>query len=176
MKVTDRERIPATPWIDYLEGRRPEYPEEALRADLARIRTRVAGMRADTTTPDTRLSDDPMNFNPAGVSAMVELALGGLHPARGGALLHCRLRYFDPVARRAGLPEDVAALVEKLAADSVTVTVVNVNQLAPREVTVQAGAYAEHQFTGVSEGERSVPLDAPAYTVRLAPGAGARLG
>jgi glycosyltransferase involved in cell wall biosynthesis len=29
-----------------------------------------------------------------------------------------RFRYFDPVARRAGLPPDVAALVEQLSADS----------------------------------------------------------
>jgi hypothetical protein len=38
----------------------------------------------------------------------------------------------------------VAALVDKLIADSMSLTLVNVNQLEPRIVTVQAGAYGEH--------------------------------
>lgn len=42
---------------------------------------------------------------------------------RIGYPLHCRLRYFDPIARRAGIPEDVAALVSTFDAESVTVTV-----------------------------------------------------
>jgi len=41
--------------------------------------------------------------------------LGGLPTGRDGYPLHCRLALnFDPVRRRAGIPEDVAALVEKL--------------------------------------------------------------
>ena len=56
--------------------------------------------------------------------------------------LHARLRYFDPVRRRSGLPEDVAALVEKISANSVTVSLVNLNAVESRDVIVQAGAYA----------------------------------
>ena len=70
-------------------------------------------MRKDTTTPDTRLADDPLKFNPASVDSLIELALGGLPPKNRGKLLMCRLRYFDPARRRAGLPEDVAALIDK---------------------------------------------------------------
>ena len=33
--------------------------------NVERIRKRVDGMRKDTTTPDTRLADDPLPFNPA---------------------------------------------------------------------------------------------------------------
>ncbi len=54
--------------------------------------------------------------------------LGGLLPGKNGLILHCRLRYFDPVARRVGIPPDVAALVEKMTAESVPVTLVNTNQ------------------------------------------------
>jgi hypothetical protein len=175
MQAADRARCSETPWMAYLDGKRPDYPEEALRGDLARIRECVAGMRADPTTPDTRLADDPMQFNPASVTALIELALGGIHPGHRGSLLHCRLRYFDPARRRAGLPEDVAALVEKLDGDRVTVTLVNVNQVEPRDVVIQAGAYAEHQFSGVTVGGREQALDTPALTVRLAPGAGGRI-
>jgi len=81
--------------------------------------------------------------------------------------LHARLRYFDPVRRRSGLPEDVAALVEKISGDSVTVSLVNLSAVEARDVIVQAGAYAEHQFTA--------PHNARWIHVRLEPGSGDRL-
>ena len=92
----------------------PGYPEAALRGEFAALRRKVEAMRLDTTTPDTRLADDPMAFNPATVDVLVQLMLGGLPPKHQGEILHARLRYFDPVRRRPGLPEDVAALVETL--------------------------------------------------------------
>jgi hypothetical protein len=52
---------------------------------------------------------------------------------------------------------------------------VNVNQLEPRNVLVQAGGYAEHRFTAVKLGDKSQPLDGSHVTIKLAPGAGARL-
>ena len=175
MKPTDRKYIPANGWLAYLDGKAPGYPAAALRADLARIRQRVAGMRADPTTPDTRLSDDPMKFNPCSVSSLIQLMLGGLHPGHRGSILFSRLRYFDPIERRAGLPNDVAALVDKMSGDSVTVTLVNTSQTQQRELIVQAGAYAEHQFKRVRAGDSTTLVDAPRFTVRLAPGAGQRL-
>ncbi|MCI0462548.1 MAG: hypothetical protein L0Z62_36830 [Gemmataceae bacterium] len=175
MKPADRARAPASAWLDYLDGKNPSYPEEALRRDFARIRQRVAGMRLDTTTPDTRLADDPMRFNPASVAALTELTLGGVTPGRRGSVLHTRLRYFDPDRRRAGMPEDVAALVEKLSADGVTVTLVNTNQIEARTVVVQGGSYAEHQFVSATVGGQSVPVNASTCTVRLEPGCGGRL-
>ena len=54
------------------------------------------------------MSDDPNRINPATIDALVQLMLGGLPTGRTGYPLHCRLRYFDPQRRRAGLPEDVA--------------------------------------------------------------------
>ena len=87
-------------WVRFLAGHNPDYPEQALRADFARIRARLEGMRKDPTTPDARLADDPMKFNPASVSSLIQLMLGGLHPGHRGSVLHSRLRYFDPVGRR----------------------------------------------------------------------------
>ena len=51
--------------------------------------------------------------------------------------------------RRAGLPEDVGALVEKLDADAATLVLVNVDAVEPRTVVVQAGGYGEHRFDSV---------------------------
>ena len=175
MKASDRRKVAGNAWLEYLDGGNSDYPETALRRDFANIRRRLEGMRNDPTSPDTRLADDPMAFNPASVLSLTQLMLGGIDPGRWGSVLHCRVRYFDPVRRRAGIPEDVAALVEKLTADSVTLTLVNTNQLAPRTVIVQAGGYAEHQFASVTVDGAWTSLDDSIFRVRLAPGAGRRL-
>jgi hypothetical protein len=132
-------------------------------------------MRTDTTTPDTRLADDPMNFNPAMAGALMELMWGGLPPDLRARALFSNLRYFDPIKRRAGIPDDVAALVERMTGDSVTVTLVNVSQTESRELVVQAGGYAEHQFDSVEWNGQTTPLNAREFAVRLAPGAGGKL-
>lgn len=175
MRPEDLTRVANLPWWTYLNGKNPAYPEQAMRGDLMRIGRQVQEIRNDTTTPDTRLADDPMVLNPASVESLVELVLGGLRPGRSGSALFCRLRYFDPAERRAGLPEDVAALIDEMTDDRVSVTLVNVSQLESRAVVVQAGGYAEHRFTSVKIGEHSQPLDGPHLSVKLAPGAGARL-
>ena len=89
------------------------------------------------------------------------------------------MRYFDPGRRGAGVPEDVAALVEQLSADGVILTLINTDPETPREVVVQAGAYGEYKFVSaviVDDGdsnERSVGRSA--FTVRLGPSADIRL-
>lgn len=175
MRSADRARVVGQPWFSYLEGKEPNYPEQALRRDLARVGKQVQAIRSDASTPDTRLADDPMALNPASVVSLVELTLGGLHPGRSGSALFCRLRYFDPDNRRAGLPTDVAALIDEMAADRVSVTLVNINQLEPRRIIVQSGGYAEHRFTAVQLGSQVRDLDGPHVAISLAPGAGARL-
>jgi len=167
MDRKDLERVPIEGWIGYLEGKDAQYPERALRADLEHVRSRVEAMRNDPTSPDTRLADWLMGFNPATHDALSKLTMGAYLTGNIWTL-HSRVRYFDPARRRAGLPEDVAALVEKMDADSVTLTLVNVNQLDPRTVVVQAGAYGEHQFLTDGGARRHV-------SVRLAAGAGGRL-
>jgi hypothetical protein len=172
MKPDDAARLAPNAWMTFLAGKNAGYPEEALRRDLARVRDRVLGMRSDQTTPDTRLADDPMKFNPASVASLVELMLAGLHPGRSGSVLPCRLRYFDPLQRRAGVPDDVAVLIDGLTADKVSLTLVNVNQLESRTVTVQGGAYAEHQIVSVTLDGKSTPVNGTHFNVRLSPGAG----
>jgi hypothetical protein len=175
MDPADRERIGNDGWLAFLDGKNAAYPAAALAADFAAIRKCVEGMRSDPTTPDTRLSDDPMPYNPASVRSLIPLMLGGLHPSHVGSPLHCRLRYFDLAQRRAGLPEDVAALVDQLTDTETSVTLVNVSQVAPRTVIVQAGGYGEHEFVDVTVGGKQTAIGGSNLTVRLAPGCGARL-
>jgi hypothetical protein len=175
MREDDRRTAPRSGWLDYLEGRAPDYPARALRSEFGRLRERVEGMRQDTTAPETRLADDPLGYNPATVEALIHLALGGISPGNRGTVLHCRVRYFDPALRRAGLPHDVAALVEALTATSTTLRLVNLNQTQSRIVIVQSGAYAEHSWQTVALDGRAAPVGGPRFTVRLAPGCGGKL-
>jgi hypothetical protein len=162
-------------WLGFLDGKIPDFPEKALAADLGRIRSRLEDIRNDGTTADSRLADYLLDFNPATTDVMALLTLGAyMSPARIW-VLHSRFRYFDPVKRRAGLPPDVAALVEKLGPDSATVTLVNTNPADAREITVQAGGYAEHRFDAVTVAGNTTAIGGPVFTARLEPGAGARL-
>ena len=175
MDRQDLERVPRTGWIGYLEGQDAGYPVKALEADFAHIRRKVEQIRSDATTPDTRLADYLLDFNPAATNALVNLMWGGYFASGRIWVLHSRFRYFDPVARRAGTPPDVAALVEKLGADAATLALVNVNPVEARTVIVQAGGYREHQFDAVTLNGQTTPVGGPLLTVRLEPGCGARL-
>jgi hypothetical protein len=185
MKPEDRARAPDHPYLLYLEGKNPAYPATALRDALDAIRKKVAAIHADRSTPDGRFMDTVMEQNPATVTALIELMEGGVHigrpgwsrlsPNTGGSLHYVRLRYFDPQARRPGVPKDVAALVQTLTADGATVTLVNLSPTETRSVALQGGAYGEHQILSVATGGAPVAVDARAFTVRLAPGAGATL-
>lgn len=185
MKPEDRALAGQHPWIDFLEGRNPGYPETALRASLKRMQDRLAQVKADKTTPDTRLADNALAFNPASVVSLLQLTQGALHIARppwsatspnqGGAPLHARLRYFDPAKRRAGLPEDVAVLVDKLEAGRTGLTIVNLSRTQLRAVTIQGGAYGEHLIEAVHDGAKSRAVNRSSFTLSLEPGCGAYL-
>ena len=187
MRPSDRARAEETGWYSYLEGRNPGYPAKVLRQTLTAIRKRMQEVDADTTSTDMRLADAALDFNPgtAVAESLTQLMEAGLYighpgwapttPGQGGALQFSRLRYFDPEQRRAGIPEDVAALVDSWTTDSVTVSLVNLNQSAAKSVIVQGGAYAEHQLLSVSDGKATTQVNAPCVPLRLAPGAGARL-
>ena len=69
----------------------------------------------------------------------------------------------------------MGALIQEMSADSVTVTLVNLNPVAPRAVVVQAGGYGEHRLTGVAKGQSRMELNSSCVTVRLEPGCGARM-
>ena len=178
-KPEDRARLPAAEaarmrhhpdlrWIDFLEGKDPDYPVAALRDAIDDVRRAARRLRASGN----------LGANPVSTTALINLTLGANDPGgstHGPLPLHAQVRHFDPERKRAGLPEDVAALVERIAPDGVTLTLVNVGPVEARTVTVQAGAYGEHHATSVTLADRVIPVDAPHFDVRLEPGAGATL-
>src|SRR5262249_58142821 len=118
----------------FLQGKNAAYPEQALERDVKMIQQRVEAFRRDATPPERRLADNMLDYNPAATEAMVQLMWGALPPGREGGLLNARLRYFDPERRRAGVPEDVAALISGLSDTRTVVTLINLNPSRPRTV------------------------------------------
>ncbi len=185
MKPSDRARCEETDWYHFLEGKNPDYPVKALRAAMVRMRKHMEEVDNDNTSPDMRLADSALEYNPASIMALTQLIEGGLYlqhgswarssMSQGGTLLFARLRYFDPDRRRAGLPPDVAVLVDSWADDGLTATIVNISPSQPRSVIVQGGAYGEHQIVSVSDGKTTTEVNAPHFPLRLEPGSGARL-
>ncbi len=163
-------------YLGFLEGKLPNYPELVLQDDLERIRQKVEMIRTDQTSADSRLADYLLDLNPATTNGLTNLTMGGYFSKGRIWVLHSRFRYFDPVKRRAGLPQDVGALVEKLSGDSAVLTLVNTSQTEARDVVVQAGGYGEHRFDTVSvAGGGAAKVGGPVLTVHLEPGAGAKL-
>ena len=160
------------PWIRYLDGDNPNYPMQALQADLSVVRARLDAMQNDDSTDYERPSDYTQRFNPAVTNSLVELALGANPPGRAGNILHARLFYYDPARKRPGLPEQVAALVDSITPSSVRVHLVNLDPSRARRVIVQAGAYGEHRFTDVRTGDASLRVEGDRFEVLLEPGAG----
>ena len=169
-KPEDREAVGPNAWLDYLDGNNDGYPLQALSADFANIQLRAKRLRDDETTPDTRLADDPMSINPASVRSLISLMLGGIHPGHRGSPLYAAVRYFDRDAQRAGIPDDVAALVTGLTAESISLQLVNTSQTQSREVTIQAGSYGQHEFGHVTIGTEEIECNSRYLTVILEPG------
>ncbi len=167
--------IDQDPWLRYLAGRNPGFPLAALRADLAGVRSRLAGLRADDSVDYERTSDYTQRFNPARTDALVQLVFGGNPPGRSGNVLHARLFYYDPARQRAGLPDQVGALVDRIGPDGVRVRLVNLDQQDARRIVLQAGAYGEHRFTEIRSGSAVTQITGNRFEVRLAPGSGGTL-
>src|SRR5688572_29942147 len=80
MDKTYLDRLGRDVWIQYLMGKNERHPQESLRQAMADVRRRVAGFRADPSTPDTRGLDHAQRFNPVVTTPLVNLMLGANDP------------------------------------------------------------------------------------------------
>jgi hypothetical protein len=153
-------------WIEFLQGRRTDYPLEALQQERE---------QAARTAERMRNGANGYGPSPVAFETLANLTLGAANLYGSGDVLRSQVRFFDPDRRRAGLAQDVAALVEKIEPDSVTLTLVNTSRAAARRLIVQMGAYGEHQASSVRLGDQTLPVDASQFEVRLDAGAGGTL-
>lgn len=134
------------PWLRYLAGDNPDYPEAILGATYSQVCRRLDLIRVDEADITRAHIHHWQQLNPVICEALVQLTLGAPQIIYNGGLLHCRVRYFDADRRRPGLPQDVAVLVTTLAPERTGLHLVNLSPFETRNVLVQAGAFGEHRF------------------------------
>ncbi|MDH5439626.1 MAG: hypothetical protein OEY31_03385 [Candidatus Bathyarchaeota archaeon] len=137
------------PWLRFIAGENPDYPEKVLLVSLQRVYERLDMVRKDKEDLTKVSVHHWQERNPVKTEALVQLTLGAPGIIYFGGLLPVRIRYFDLERKRPGLPPDVSALVEKLEAKRTVLTLINLNPRESRDVVVQAGAFGEHQFSEV---------------------------
>jgi hypothetical protein len=163
------------PWLRFLAGENPAYPEAILQVALDQLALRQARMAADTRDLEHEPHLDNIAvhhwqaFNPISTEALVQLTLGAPQPIYNGGLLIAPLRYYDAQRQRPGLPPDVAALVERVGAGGLSVQLVNTSLEWRRSLYIQAGTFAEHQFCTAQAGDRVVAINGPDLLVELPP-------
>ena len=169
------------PWFAYVEGKNPDFRQRVLSETHDECCRRLEVMRNDTGDPKEWDVHHWQEINPVVCEGLAQLMLGTPGAIYHGGLLHASVRYFDPARQRPGLPEHVAAAVERISADDVSLTLVNTDALEGRDVLVQAGSLGEHEFSTVATVDASghelsaAEVGAKHFCVRLAPSAQARL-
>jgi hypothetical protein len=138
-------------WMGFLEGENPTYPVDVLEATYGEVLKRLAELRADNSLPDDQDVHHFLEKNPVILEGLVQLMLGAPNHIYHGGLLHTSLRYFDAENLRPGIPPDVAALVERITPNSVTVKLVNLHPTEGRKVIVQGGMFGEHKIKRVRQ-------------------------
>ncbi len=167
-------------WFAYIRGRDPGYPARRLQTTLETVAAQIANFRSDAHDP-ALMDHDRTNIHiwqeltPVLCEALVQLTMGAPMHVYHGGLQHASIRWFDAEGQRPGLPPGVAALVHRIDAEGIGVTLVNTDARTPRWVIAQAGAFGEHDFlTAEQEGE-ALPINGRWLGIDLAPGAQAEL-
>jgi hypothetical protein len=163
-------------WFEFLQGRRPGYPEAIMEANLRTIDRKLAEIDADTTDPEEMDVHHWQDRNPLRIEALLQLTTGAPMPVYHGGLIHAAVRHFDPARRQPGLPDAVAALVENINATEVSLVLVNLDADEPRELILQSGMYGEHLIESATLDDAApVHVGGRWLPIRLGAGAGARV-
>lgn len=158
------------PWLMYLKGENPDYPEQMLGAAYAQVCHRMAQISDD----DSDLSAGPhihlwQQVQPVTTEALMQLTMGAPQVIYYGGMVNARLRYYDARRDRPGLPDDTAALVDTIKPGRVAVTLVNLNPSEERSLIVQAGGLREHRFDKVTYSTSTSPYPGAAGEYAAAP-------
>lgn len=189
------------PWFQFIQGNLPNYPEEILEANIQLIANQLYKMRSNTGNPRNWDKYDPatadvvvgldlrvdgyqihawQEFNPVYFEGLVQMTMGApMHISHGG-LQHGKVRMFDGLKKRPGLPDDVAVIVDGLTASTISLQAVNLSETESRQLVIQAGTFGEHQFVSVDviseTGEtKSIEINGSWFAIDLSAGAGATL-
>lgn len=155
------------PWLEYLRGANPGFPERMLSTALGQVQRRMALIDADEADLATIHVHHWQRLNPVLTEALLQLVTGTPQVLYNGGLLPTRLAYFDADRARPGLPRDVAALVDSVRPGGAAVELVNLSLAHTRRVVIQAGQFGDdridHATVTRSSGD-DYPGDPRAYT------------
>ena len=135
--------------FQYYDGLNPDWPEKILSAEYRWAMEAFDKIRLDDRTVEEIVTTNFFPPNPVFTKGLTQVTMGAPQSVYNGGLLRATVRYYDRDNARPGLPRDVAALVDKLGADAVGIQLVNLSNTETRNAIVQAGAFGEHQFTGL---------------------------
>jgi len=137
------------PWLDFLDGRLPDYPERALSMALGQVARRVALIDQDDSDPATVHLHFWQRVNPVVTEVLTQLVGGAPQVLYNGGLPFTAVAYEDADRRRPGLPQDVAALVTGIERDRVALQLVNISPTRTRRVVVRPAHPASPRLTAV---------------------------
>ena len=154
----------------------PVAPVE-MRQRLDRIDSETLDWRTWRDVADWQDVHHWQEINPVVPEGIMQMAMGTPTAVYHGGMVHAALRYFDPAAGRPGLPPHMAALVDEVETDHICLHLVNTDILEQRDVILQAGGCAEHEFTELSavDGNTKLSIDDRHARVSLGPAAQVRL-
>jgi hypothetical protein len=151
------------PHLGWLTGTNPDWPENILKSEYENVALALERIGSGNWEHEWK-SQTVLLQNPIFTNGLAQMTMGAPFTCYNGGLLMARVRYFNPDRARPGLPEDTAALVEKLGADRTVLSLVNTNLRETRRVIIQGGAYAEHTFTDVRVLPSSARADSQSVT------------
>jgi len=134
------------PWLTYLGGLFPDYPEVILDHGLQSVAQRLQAIAEDDADLTRVNIHHWQEHNPVTTEALIQLTLGAPQALYNGGVINSCFRHFDADAGRPGLPRDVAALVSNISATSATITFVNTSATEDRRLLTQGGFYNEHKI------------------------------
>ena len=150
---------PPTAWLAFIEGLHASYPQQMIEETHTGILQSLDRLYADDSDPETRECYHFHNLNPVVPEGLLQMGMGTPAAMYNGGLLLSHVRYFDPMLKRPGLPRHVAALAEHVSADSIKLTLVNTDPVSSHRVLIQAGTFAEHEFTSARVDGKVIALD-----------------
>lgn len=155
------------PWLSYLAGENPTYPERALSMALGQVARRIAVMAEEHPDPETVHIHFWQRVNPVVTEILTQLVSGAPQMLYNGGLPLVAVSYTDLDNNRPGLPADVAALVSSIEWDDIAVELVNLSLTEPRRVAIRPGRFGDrHVVSVLAEAEigGAYPDRSTAYT------------
>jgi hypothetical protein len=169
----------AIAWLGFVRDENPDYPLQILKSTWGETQRRLERIRGDRSKPDEQDVHHWQRRNPVVLEGLVQLMLGSPNHIYHGGLLHASVRYFDPLRRRPGVPSDVAALVDRVSENGISVQLVNLHPSESRDLIIQGGAFGEHQISSVRQivqyPHQFDTINGRWFRVHLVPGAVGRL-